>query len=256
MRRKKHTNSCLLHLLGLIAGSGFILLCVAFGLYFLTEKPSIYEKDNRVVSAPISLDTGNNIEINKEAQAHSHIADREDESMEASMPLTEDKTEDKIEEKSQEESVEGVTKVPQEEIVVSSQSDTSSESAAKQPTDTQEESLEFEEVTVYDSYILQLDENLVGQIGDTLENGQIDYGAVIGEMFSSLSFAEQVKLLNMILSKVQNINVNEIWNMISDGISKEDSVKLQQLVQENFTIEELDELYGYYASMDIADNNE
>ena len=42
--------------------------------------------------------------------------------------------------------------------------------------------------------------------------------------------------------------------MISDGVSKEDSVKLQQLVQEHFTLEELDELYSYYASLDIVEN--
>lgn len=132
--------------------------------------------------------------------------------------------------------------------------DTSDESRIEPSSEIGEESLEFEEVTVYDSYVLQLDEDVLDQIEHTLKNGQIDYAAVISEMFSSLSFSEQVKLLNMILSKVQNININEIWNMISDGVSKEDSVKLQQLVQEHFTLEELDELYSYYASLDIVEN--
>lgn len=249
MRRKKHTNSCLLHLLGLLAGSGFILLCVAFGLYFLTEKPSIYEQDDRVMNPPLSLEQevssmGEGLEEAK--RSSNEVADITDESIEASVRVPEEK----IEESPLGDSVE----VVQDDIAPDVSADTSDESGIEPSAEIGEESLEFEEVTVYDSYVLQLDEDVLDQIGHTLKNGQIDYAAVISEMFSSLSFSEQVKLLNMILSKVQNININEIWNMISDGVSKEDSAKLQQLVQEHFTLEELDELYSYYASLDIVEN--
>ena len=142
-------------------------------------------------------------------RSSNEVADITDESIEASVIVPEEK----IEEKPLEDSME----VVQDDIAPDVSADTSDESGIGPSSEIGEESLEFEEVTVYDSYVLQLDEDVLDQIGHTLKNGQVDYAAVISEMFSSLSFAEQVKLLNMILSKVQNININEIWNMISDG---------------------------------------
>ena len=85
---EKDTNSCLLHLLGLLAGSGFILLCVAFGLYFLTEKPSVYEQDDRVMNPPLSLEqeaSSMREGLEETKYSSNEVADITDESVEASI---------------------------------------------------------------------------------------------------------------------------------------------------------------------------
>ena len=248
MKRKKHTNSCLVRLLGFFAGSGFILLCITFGLYFFTEKPSIYEQDSHTVKRVKNVEEVKHIKEDEKHYANKIKENVINESIEAAVisPIAL-KDEIKQEEKVEVVKTDDRDKSDQETVV-------NDENKLESSLEKEEEPLEFEEVTVYDAYVLQLDEEVLDQIGDTLENGQIDYAAVINEMFSSLSFSKQVKLLNMILSKVQNVNINEIWNMIRDGISKEDSIRLQQLVQEHFTLEELDELYSYYASIETVEN--
>ncbi|MEG2302627.1 MAG: hypothetical protein RSC14_07095, partial [Niameybacter sp.] len=119
---------------------------------------------------------------------------------------------------------------------------------------TQPEDEDFEEVPFYDAYVLKLDENIVNKMDDVYNNGQIDYQNVVNKMFKNLSLSDQLRLLNIIFSKVQNININEVWNMIKDGIDDQDSIRLQELVRANFTLEELDELYVYYQSMEIAES--
>lgn len=259
-KRKKHINSCLLRLLGLFVSSGFVLLCLSFGLYLLTERPVVYEEDGQAMgvehSSTMSHEAGEAISLPSQNVA----AQTADESVQASVIVPEEKLEEKLEETPLETTMQQDTKenVPTEVVEATDETKDKTKdktTGALQQTE-EEEALEFEEVLVYDSYILQLDEGILDQIGDSFKNGQIDYAAVISEMFSSLSFADQIRLLNMVLSKVQTININEVWNMIQDGVSSEDSIKLQQLVQEHFTVEELDELYSYYASMEIVENEE
>lgn len=244
MKRKKHTNSCLVHLLGLLAGSGFILLCITFGLYFFTEKPAVYEQESYTAKGVKDVEV-----IQQTKEDESHYKNQREESVEVAL-ITPETLED---DKKQEENIEEI-KIDDTQMAYQATKVVSEENQVEDTLEKEEKPLAFEEVTVYDAYVLQLDEEVLEQIEGTLENGQIDYAAIINKMFSSLSFAQQVKILNMILSKVQSIDVSEIWNMIRDGISKEDSIRLQQLVQEHFTLEELDELYSYYASIETLEN--
>lgn len=237
-RRKKHTNGCLLRLLGIFVGTGFIMLCIAFGLYMVSEKPQIYEEDtSRVV-------------VNKKEEAPEHeeaLAEVED------TLLTEEVAEEEESSLQTEELVEGSKDLSLETVETSEATKTEETSKSSETRET-EETLHFEEVPVYDTYILKLDENILDEVNGVFKDGQIDYRAFISKMFKNLSLADQVKLLNMILSKVQGININEVWNMVKDGVSEEDSIKLQEMVQSHFTLEELDELYSYYESMEIAES--
>ena len=255
MKRKKHTNSCLVRLLGLLAGSGFILLCITFGLYFFTEKPVIYEQEAYTVKGIKDVEV-----IQQTKEDEEDYKDQRDESIEresvAVARMTPVILEDDTKQEESIQEIEEIEEIETDDSQMEHQETTvvSEENQGEETLEKEEKPLAFEEVTVYDAYVLQLDEEVLEQIEGTLENGQIDYAAIINKMFSSLSFAQQVKILNMILSKVQSVDVSEIWNMIRDGISKEDSVRLQQLVQEHFTLEELDELYSYYASIETVEN--
>lgn len=231
-RRKKHTNGCLLRLLGIFVGTGFIMLCIAFGLYVISEKPQVYEED----TSRVMVDT------EEETSYEEALAD-----LEHNLLIAEDKVEIEGEEPLTEE-----TLVEEDEEVIIQSGETSERSNDSEVSQ-DEETLHFEEVPVYDTYILKLDENILDEVNGVFKDGQIDYRAFVSKMFKSLSFADQINLINMIMSKAQGININEVWNMVKDGVSEADSIKLQEMVQKHFTLEELDELYSYYSSMEIAD---
>lgn len=232
-RRKKHTNGCLLRLLGIFVGTGFMMLCIAFGLYVISEKPQIYEEDTSRVM----------VDAKEETNYEEALADIED-----NLLIEEDKVE--IE---GEEPLIGEPLVEEDEEVIIQSGETSERNNDSEVSQ-DEETLHFEEVPVYDTYILKLDENILDEVNGVFKDGQIDYRAFVSKMFKSLSLADQIKLINMIMSKVQGININEVWNMVKDGVSEADSIKLQEMVQRHFTLEELDELYSYYESMEIAES--
>lgn len=231
-RKKKHTNGCLLRLLVIFVGTGFIMLCIAFGLYVISEKPQVYEED----TSRVMVDT------EEETSYEEALAD-----LEHNLLIEEDKVEIEGEEPLTEE-----TLVEEDEEVIIQSGETSERSNDSEVSQ-DEETLHFEEVPVYDTYILKLDENILDEVNGVFKDGQIDYRAFVSKMFKSLSFADQINLINMIMSKAQGININEVWNMVKDGVSEADSIKLQEMVQKHFTLEELDELYSYYSSMEIAD---
>lgn len=238
-RRKKHTNGCLLRLLGLFVGTGFVLLCIAFGLYVLSEKPQIYNQDgSKVVKDAKVLEEYLDTKEVTTNQVESVITDKEE------VKVVEQDVPPVTAAKSDEQSID-VKENPIEEVAENSDVESSVQK--------EEESLQFEEVSIYDAYILKLDENILNEMNGALKDGQIDYAAFVNKMFKQLSFADQIRLLNIILSKAQAININEVWNMVKDGVSEEDSIKLQEMVQAHFTLEELDELYAYYESMEIAE---
>lgn len=233
-RRKKHTNGCLLRILGIFVGTGFIMLCIAFGLYMISEKPQIYEEDtSRVV-----------VDKKEEEPDHEEALAQVEDAL-----LTEEVAKEEEASLQTEELVEGSKDLDLEPVDTSEATEPRESSKAGEA----EETLHFEEVPVYDTYILKLDENILDEVNGVFKDGQMDYRAFISKMFKNLSLADQIKLLNMILSKVQDINVNEVWSMVKDGVSEEDSIKLQEMVQSHFTLEELDELYSYYESMEIAE---
>lgn len=251
MRKRKHTNGYLLRLLSFCASFSFLLLAGLFGFYFISEKPEIaaLKADGQEVSS-IQKTTGGSIEENSLDEANlspNQIDEYEPDLTKAYNNLSVD-----------EDMAEANTGKNGEEVKASN----SEESSGLEPEGDNITSVpaspevikDFEQVSVYDKYVLSLDENIVGTMGDMYNNGQVDYKSIVTKLFSKLSFSDQLRLLNIILSKVQNININEVWNMISDGINEEESVKLQELVQTHFTQEELDELYMYYQSSEIADN--
>ena len=248
MRKRKHTNGCLLRLLSFCASLSFLLLAGLFGLYYISEKPDIsgetetkLEVSKQEVSGGLEMDEDIREAISEEVQEEqkdlAYSSDQDD--------LHEQ--ENSLSSKEDEGSLEGLGKELGEKI----------ESVAEEG-DLFDTSLEvikdFQKVSVYDSYVLSLDEDIVNKMGDMYKGGQIDYKSVVSKLFSKLSFSDQLRLLNIILSKAQTININEVWNMINDGINEEESIKLQEMVQANFTKEELDELYMYYQSIEIADN--
>lgn len=267
MRKRKHTNDCLLRLLNLCASISFVLLIGLFAVYFLTERPEVYTEEQlanltenltgkkmkqEVVSDQVVTE---DISGKSQLSQGEELASQQDNDKFPNQNNIQSENDISIEQESTDE-VSSTINVDQ---LVEGGGNTQSidkaeiskqvEETREQPTDEK-----YEQVPIYDAYVLMLDDHIVNQMEGVYNNGRIDYQNIVNKMFSNLSLSDQLKLLNMILSKVQNININEVWNMIKDGIDEEDSKKLQELVQENFTLEELDELYMYYQSMEIADN--
>nr|WP_307992774.1 hypothetical protein [uncultured Niameybacter sp.] len=263
MRKRKHTNGCLLRLLSFCASFSFLLLAGLFGLYYISEKPEIAasKADGQEVSsiqkATVDSTQENNLDQTREEIGESgrvntpqnHSSNPIDENGLAK-PYNNLRVDEDISDSSTGESGDEVKASDSEG---SSGLEYEGDNIASTPA-SPEVIKDFEKVAVYDKYILSLDEDIVGTMGDMYNNGQVDYKSIVTKLFSKLSFSDQLRLLNIILSKAQNININEVWNMISDGITEEESVKLQELVQTHFTKEELDELYMYYQSSEIANN--
>lgn len=267
MRKRKHTNSCLLSLLSICASIAFVLLAGVFGLYVLSEKPTIYEEQDVVVTSKANKDS---VEVVKALEPN--LEEDTDEEKIATPPKSDTLTEESIAQSEAPNNQEVASNISQEETLGQAideveagqnlpetrqnlpESSESAEVVDGESAKTQPEDEDFEEVPFYDAYVLKLDENIVNKMDDVYNNGQIDYQNVVNKMFKNLSLSDQLRLLNIIFSKVQNININEVWNMIKDGIDDQDSIRLQELVRANFTLEELDELYVYYQSMEIAES--
>lgn len=270
MGQRKHRNGCLLRLLSLCASGGFVLLVGLFGLYYLSETPSVYSESEsgsglssiynglsgRATQEASKEISSKWVQSNETEELEDTTRSQDTNSLQDSLPKEATKAESPQKATGHQETIQADTLSEQDEETTQKDTKSQEQSGAEQVVEGVETtpSETFEEVAIYDAYVLSLDEEIVDKMGDLYKDGQIDYQHVISKLFSKLSFSEQLRLLNMILSKVQTININEVWNMINDGIDEEESRKLQELVQANFTMEELDELYMYYQSIEIAEN--
>lgn len=260
MRKRKHTNDCLLRLLNLGASVSFVLLIGLFAVYFLTERPEVYTEEQLATLTENLTGKRMNQEVISDQIATQDDVNEPQFKNEQEVSIEQTTDQPSTPSDIQQDTKASMTQDTMSEAKAESHSNNlveespSGESTAQADLSNQTGEVEFKEVPIYDAYVLMLDDELVGQMEGVYNNGRIDYQNVVNKMFSNLSFSEQLKLLNIILSKVQNININEVWNMIKDGIDEEDSKKLQEIVQANFTLEELDELYMYYQSMEMVQN--
>lgn len=243
MHKRKHTNGCLLRLLSFFASLGFLVLAGLFGVYLLSERPTIATENGKEQEVSSAL----------KSQDHTRLKDGLEASKEAFELSEEGLLTDQasfLEEGSQ-------TSLEEEtDVLLEYEEEAVTQEETGESSSTSQDITAFEEVSLYDEYILTLDENIVGTMGNMYNDGQIDYKSIVTKLFSNLAFSDQLRLLNIILSKVQTVNINEVWDMIKDGIDEEESIKLQQLVQANFTKEELDELYMYYQAMEMVESIE
>lgn len=108
------------------------------------------------------------------------------------------------------------------------------------------------DIPVYSRYELTLSDYVIEEVETIYAAGEVNVGQLVGQYFSNMSIRERLNLVNMVLGKLKSIDVTYVWGMVADGITDAEVVELQRLIEENFTEEEIDELYMYYAKSELA----
>lgn len=111
------------------------------------------------------------------------------------------------------------------------------------------------DIPLHGKYQLSISDDMVDEVGEIIAIEGVNPVAVLNYYLDDMSFSEKVKLFNFTLEKAKTVNVLQVWSMVEDGISNEDILELAQIIEDNFTVDEIDMLYEHYQKMDLAQNN-
>ncbi|MGL4799756.1 MAG: hypothetical protein ACRCWY_10250 [Cellulosilyticaceae bacterium] len=267
MKRRRRSNGCLLSLLKTIVVGSFVVLMSFFGMYAWVVSGN-EEKSKEVASTssvPEGEYTGSKpIEVIERVEPPAYEIYQQPEEL----PVVQQQSKSNVGgEASQEVEVQDVpVTTDTESVAVSLEEVKPSTEEVVQPSDensvakevVQVEPIEVPQleepvdISVYDRYELNLDDAVLKEAHGIVKDGQIDVTTVVAQYFASMSMQEKMRLINMLISKIKNVDIGYVWGIVADGITVEETAILQKLIEENFTEQEIDELYTYYAKSELA----
>lgn len=260
VRRRKRTNGCLLSLLKMMVVGSFVVLMSFFGMYKLTT--SIDSVKPREQASPDN-ETRALVQVQSHAVKVEHksveeeVAPKEEITIKEEVPIVEQVTRvQTTEEAGQTQEVavppndEIIIEIPKE--VVTHIEEHTLEEVVKEQVEEEQTMDSKVDIPVYNRYELNLDEGVLQEAENIIKDGQINVTNVVGQYFASMSMQEKLSLINMLVSKIKNIDIGYIWGIVADGITLEETLLLQQLIEDNFTEDEIDELYMYYEKSELA----
>ena len=235
MDKRKHDNEWLLNLLKQIIMGGFILLLGSFLLFVVTTRPKEKVPENNVPDQPPLVETFIE-EVPEpviEVLPPERIFIEDDTILEAEETLLEPVSNEDINQASYEKEEDTFTERPIEDEVST-------------------QDLDNPPIPIFSAYKLTLSDYVIQEAGEVILNEDLDVSTLVGQYFANMTFKEKLRLVNMLVSKIKNIDVFYLWDIVADGITLEEVAILQGLIEENFTLEEIDELYGYYIKSELA----
>ncbi|MGL5677834.1 MAG: hypothetical protein ACRDDX_15660 [Cellulosilyticaceae bacterium] len=267
MKRRRRSNGCLLSLLKTIVVGSFVVLMSFFGMYAWVVSGN--EGESKEVASNSRFeeeeDAGTkSIEVVERVEPPVYEIYQQPEEV----PIVQQRSKSNAGgDASQEREVQDVpatadaesVAVPVEEVkpsieeVVqpSDESSVAKEVVQVEPIEVPQMEVPVD-ISVYDRYELNLDNAVLKEAQGIVKDGQIDVTTVVAQYFASMSMQEKMRLINMLISKIKNVDIGYVWGIVADGITVEETAILQKLIEENFTEQEIDELYTYYAKSELA----
>lgn len=107
-------------------------------------------------------------------------------------------------------------------------------------------------IDVYSKYIIDLTADDLVEASNYIKDGQFNVLKLVNTYLGNMSMLEKMKIVNLVLNKIQHIDIGTVWSMIADGITYEESMILAEMIEQHFTEEEIDLLYSYYQKTELA----
>lgn len=268
--KRKRTNGCLLYIIKIMVISSFVLLMSFFGLYVLTTQVTIPSTESLASSEmtkeyDFKTTDKNEVQLAYESAQKEKRMDTAEEVVKKEKKVLVESLEDEpgvgnqlmeetvLETTYEEKSIKDSTEEQLESITISDEGTkvgTSNETVeSKKSSETASTPVD---IPIYNRYELTLSDYVIKEAEGVISEGNVDITALVGQYFASMSTREKLRLINMLLSKVQHIDIPYVWGIVADGITIEEATVLQGLIEQNFTEAEIDELYTYYAKSELA----
>ncbi|MGL4362697.1 MAG: hypothetical protein ACRCSG_05445 [Cellulosilyticaceae bacterium] len=252
---KKHSNGCLLSFLKMFVVWSFVLM---MGLFLLSREPKqVHEENQNIIQKVdskkqyINIKNPNKKEIlssDKDIYIN-EIDEKEIVSSNEEIDINEIGEKEKI---SGNEAVD-INVMGEKEVVLDNKEVNTN--LIDESINTDKVFNEYDDtgnyIPIYNRGQFKLSEDVWAEAEQMMSDGTIDIMSFISKYFNQITYKDKIQLTAIIMSKIKDIDVIELWKLVSDGITTEEIDIMGQMIQEHFTEEEINELYEYCLKSDF-----
>ena len=251
MKKRKRTNGCLLSAIKTITIGAFALLMSFYGLFVLTSE----KKEEALIQTLSATLEKESIQLAEPSVEEESLQDMEEDTplgeaiqIDDSSTHTEQSVQGDAVERTQVNvyGAEALALEEPSEVPVEVQTIEVAEGA--DTTDTTDTT----DIPVYNRYKLHISDYVIQEAEEIIAEEEVSVAKLVSRYFSNMTAREKMSIINMMASKIKNVDVGYLLGLITRGITDEDIAIIQTMIEENFSVEEVDELYSYYVRSDLA----